>query len=81
MMKTGVLLAILAILSSLTPQDWYGNYAAGRPAVDPVGPPQGSNRVLRGGSWASLAKDLRCAQRRSGLWGTVYVGFRLVRMP
>jgi formylglycine-generating enzyme required for sulfatase activity len=61
-------------------QDWYGNYAAG-PAVDPVGPPQGSNRVLRGGSWASPAKDLRCAQRRGGLWGTVYVGFRLVRMP
>ena len=61
-------------------QDWYGNYAAGR-AVDPVGPPRGSNRALRGGSWSSPVKDLRCAERRNGLGGTAYVGFRLVRMP
>jgi len=61
-------------------QDWYGNYIAG-PAVDPVGPPRGSMRVARGGSWAAPVKILRCAQRRSGLGGSVYVGFRIVRMP
>jgi formylglycine-generating enzyme required for sulfatase activity len=61
-------------------QDWFGNYAAG-PAVDPAGPPSGSVRVIRGGSWASPAKDLRCAERRQGIFGSDRVGFRLVRMP
>jgi formylglycine-generating enzyme required for sulfatase activity len=61
-------------------QDWYGNYAAGR-AVDPEGPPRGSTRVLRGGGWASPAKDLRCAERRNAVLGSDRAGFRLVRMP
>jgi formylglycine-generating enzyme required for sulfatase activity len=61
-------------------QDWFGNYTAGR-AVDPAGPPRGSSRVIRGGGWGSLAKDLRSAERRNGMAGSPYVGFRLVRMP
>ena len=31
-------------------QDWYGPYA-GKPVTDPVGPPSGTGRVLRGGGW------------------------------
>jgi len=61
-------------------QDWYGNYPAGK-AVDPAGPPRGSNRVIRGGSWGSPAKDLRCAERRNGILGSDRAGFRLVRLP
>jgi len=61
-------------------QDWYGNYTSGM-AVDPAGPPRGSIRVIRGGSWDSPAKDLRCAERRNGISGSDRSGFRLVRMP
>jgi formylglycine-generating enzyme required for sulfatase activity len=31
-------------------QDWYGPYTA-ESAVDPTGPPSGSDRVHRGGCW------------------------------
>ena len=60
--------------------DWYGKYIP-EPAVDPAGPLRGSVRVLRGGSWASPARDLRCAERRNGMGGSERTGFRLVRMP
>jgi sulfatase modifying factor 1 len=61
-------------------QDYYGKYPAGR-AADPAGPARGSIRVIRGGGWASPAKDLRCAERRNGFIGVDRVGFRLVRTP
>jgi formylglycine-generating enzyme required for sulfatase activity len=60
--------------------DWYGDYS-GDTQTDPAGPASGSHRVLRGGSWGSLAQYLRSADRsyngpslrhNSG-------GFRLVR--
>ncbi len=61
-------------------QDWFGDFAA-EPAIDPPGPEQGSSRVIRGGSWRSVAGDVRAAARlwfspgyRSGS-----VGFRLAR--
>lgn len=60
-------------------QDWYGkNIASG---FDPQGPPTGSHRVLRGGSWGDGARYLRSAWRDSlGPGGRDYdVGFRLVR--
>jgi formylglycine-generating enzyme required for sulfatase activity len=67
-------------------QDWYGAYAAGA-AVDPVGPPSGSSRVNRGGSWRHSARNCRSAYRARGApdyrynyLGFRYLGFRLLRM-
>jgi len=42
--------------------DWYGDYPRGT-VRDPVGPPDGSGRVRRGGSWYYSANDARCADR------------------
>ena len=38
--------------------DWYGGYSAGA-QTNPQGPSAGSGRVLRGGSWGSLAGNCR----------------------
>ena len=44
--------------------DWYGeNYYKKCAKDDPPGPPQGSERVLRGGAWPSSAKACRSALR------------------
>ena len=43
-------------------RDWYGPYPGGA-AIDPVGPPTGTARVCRGGSWGSGANDSRSANR------------------
>ncbi|MEB3297860.1 MAG: formylglycine-generating enzyme family protein, partial [Candidatus Sericytochromatia bacterium] len=59
--------------------DWYGNYPG--TVTDPVGPTSGSIRVIRGGSWFSVASSSRAAYRyfsnpdgrSSG------IGFRLAR--
>ncbi len=60
-------------------QDWYTKSPSG--GVNPMGPSSGSYRVVRGGSWYSLARGLRSASRgyytpsdRSST-----LGFRLVR--
>ncbi len=60
--------------------DWYGPYA-NEPVCDPRGPDEGSDRVVRGGSWYSHARGVRAALR---LWGPPsgrndYLGFRLAR--
>ncbi len=62
--------------------DWYGEYPVG-PQTDPQGPPSGTARVVRGGSWFASAKSCRSAHRfkwpprsRSNLQ---VLGFRLVR--
>ena len=48
--------------------DWYDeDYYKSSPPVDPQGPPQGSYRVYRGGSWCSLARYCRSAKRDR--WG------------
>lgn len=62
--------------------DWYDPaYYARSPYENPGGPPSGSYRVIRGGSWYARARELRCAARQffrpSRADG--FVGFRLVR--
>jgi formylglycine-generating enzyme required for sulfatase activity len=66
--------------------DWYAPYPSrspvdGSPVTDPRGPAEGSERVLRGGSWNADVHQLRSAARNSydpeePLW---YFGFRLAR--
>jgi serine/threonine-protein kinase len=44
--------------------DWYRDtYYQQSPARNPTGPPTGSNRVLRGGSWDNNDRDVRPAYR------------------
>lgn len=63
-------------------RDWYGGYAPG-PQVDPLGPPTGTWRVIRGGSYSLDAQYVRSAYRQAGDPGSMYsnVGFRLIRNP
>lgn len=61
--------------------DWYAyNYyeASLQEPENPMGPPQGVYRVLRGGCWKSLKEDLRCSHRHRNNPGAVNgtYGFR-----
>jgi formylglycine-generating enzyme required for sulfatase activity len=62
--------------------DWYGDYAAS-PERDPAGPPEGSGRVFRGGSWKYLGRNCRSALRCSHGPGERYdyLGFRAALVP
>ena len=65
-------------------QDWYGaTYYSASPASDPAGPADGTNRVLRSGSWFDDALSARSAVRDleapAGRFSNI--GFRLVRNP
>ncbi|MEA3427924.1 MAG: formylglycine-generating enzyme family protein [Thermodesulfobacteriota bacterium] len=62
-------------------QDWKGGYPSGH-VTDPEGPPSGSDRVLRGGSWGSFAWYLRSADRRRSdpVSRDYNFGFRVVRV-
>ncbi|HTA77099.1 MAG TPA: formylglycine-generating enzyme family protein [bacterium] len=62
--------------------DWYGeDYYAASPAKNPKGPDQGTERVLRGGSWWDTADFLRCAKRAATAPGHIYTtnGFRCAK--
>lgn len=62
--------------------DWYDEdyYDVSGDSTDPAGPPSGSLRAIRGGSWGSRADACRVAVRGSSQgWGTRYIGFRAVR--
>jgi len=59
--------------------DWYRTQLSG--GADPHGPSSGSNRVSRGGSWASGANACRIASRLDLVpnYESTRLGFRLVR--
>ncbi len=60
--------------------DWKGDYPTD-PVADPVGPENGSGRVVRGGGWSSFAQYCRSASRGYGTPDdrSYDLGFRLVR--
>ncbi|NWF72722.1 MAG: SUMF1/EgtB/PvdO family nonheme iron enzyme [Nitrospirae bacterium] len=64
--------------------DWYSqDYYKTGPLRNPTGPPTGSYKVVRGGSWGSSPKDLRSTDRDSRLpsFGGLGTGFRCAKNP
>ena len=63
-------------------QDWYGPYSSGS-VTNPTGPATGSFRLLRGGCWGPASNLCRASRRGSDtpVYGTLTVGFRVVRTP
>jgi len=64
--------------------DWYdAKYYADSPRANPTGPATGNERVLRGGSFDDVAREVRCAVRRGRDPGSRhgYHGFRVVVSP
>jgi formylglycine-generating enzyme required for sulfatase activity len=63
--------------------DWYGSYPSRTPQVDPMGPPAGEYRVLRGGSFLGRAVFLRSSVRFRGRPEDLVLGsgFRYARGP
>ncbi len=65
--------------------DWYDKkYYESSPSKNPQGPPEGHNRVIRGGGWRSKDKGLRTTDRNSFLPSSKKfstTGFRLARSP
>lgn len=61
-------------------QDWYGSYSEER-VTDPVGPSEGSYRVIRGGSWRFGGIDCKAGYRLPSSPGHRFsrLGFRLAR--
>jgi formylglycine-generating enzyme required for sulfatase activity len=59
-------------------KDWRGSYLTGAQA-DPEGPPSGSARIQRGGSWFHKGEHLRSAERSSAGLGAnhSFMGFRV----
>jgi len=64
-------------------QVWYGKEYPSGSIIDPEGPSTGSGRVIRGGSWFSIARHCRSAYRPPASPGArdSNVGFRLLRTP
>jgi formylglycine-generating enzyme required for sulfatase activity len=62
--------------------DWYGEYPKGA-VSDPVGPREGSYRVIRGGSWNNEAAFCRSAPRYGDLPSvrSLSYGFRVALSP
>jgi len=63
-------------------RDWfeYGCYARG-PATDPEGPPNGEERVMRGGAWPDLSHNCLATYRTCAEPTNPCEGFRLVIVP
>jgi formylglycine-generating enzyme required for sulfatase activity len=62
--------------------DWYGSYPGGN-VTDPTGLATGADRVNRGGSFGSGARDERSANRAKNppAEGSAYRGFRIALCP
>ena len=63
-------------------EDWFGYYPASK-VDNPTGPQDGTSRIVRGGSWGSVAEHCRSAFRRI-VKPTVserFIGFRVVFSP
>jgi hypothetical protein len=60
--------------------DWYGEYDSS-PKTDPTGPPSGSTRVNRGGSWEDDARFCRVSNRGDNTPESRFnsLGFRVAR--
>ena len=62
-------------------QDWYNeNYYVNSPDENPVGPEDGENKVIRGGSWKDLDGECTVFNRQSAKNGyrSAHIGFRCV---
>jgi formylglycine-generating enzyme required for sulfatase activity len=61
-------------------QDWKDKYPSRPSITDPKGPKHGKLRVLRGGSWNSMGRQVRTAYRSGSApdSSTSYIGFRVV---
>jgi formylglycine-generating enzyme required for sulfatase activity len=62
-------------------QDWYESFGSEAAVTDPLGPSEGSGRVLRGGSFSAIARVVRSANRNSNRpdYRPSYSGFRVAR--
>ncbi len=62
-------------------QDWYGGFGSEKAVSDPMGPPQGKSRVLRGGSFGDFAPAAESADRYDNVPDDRFVdfGFRVAR--
>jgi formylglycine-generating enzyme required for sulfatase activity len=62
--------------------DWYGPYSSDA-QVDPMGPASATGRVVRGGSWGSIATNSVRTSNRYEAPATIYnlIGFRVARTP
>jgi formylglycine-generating enzyme required for sulfatase activity len=64
--------------------DWYDeDYYSSAPYINPQGPPSGSHKVMRGGSWYYYWGDIRAAARGNDYPDTRYdiIGFRCAASP
>ena len=59
--------------------DWYSSYPSSS-MFNPVGPESGTYRVIRGGSWNSVAKDIApdVRDKKDPRYNSATVGFRIV---
>ena len=65
-------------------KDWSANdYYGNSPAQDPLGPSNGSARVIRGGSWQDYGQGCRAAFRYGSAPSVGYsiLGFRVAAVP
>jgi iron(II)-dependent oxidoreductase len=61
--------------------DYYADCLATGTTINPTGPPSGTTRIMRGGSWNNGTYSLRCAGRHAGKPGEadMFTGFRCVK--